>query len=211
MNEGSCDLLGVKQTAPSAQRNRGPILDVLRRVLPTTDEGLVLEVASGTGEHVTHFAQALPHLTFQPSDIDAAARASVDAWRDELGLANVKPSLLLDARDEVWPFADASIDAIININMIHISPWRATLGLMRHAGRVLKRGAPLVTYGAYLRKGVVTAPSNVEFDASLRARNPEWGVRNLEDVEKAANDGGIFVEEVVEMPANNLCVMFRKR
>jgi SAM-dependent methyltransferase len=199
----------VKQRAPSAQRNRGPILEVLRRVLPST--GTVLEIASGTGEHVTFFAQALTSLKFQPSDIDATARASVDAWREELALSNVKPALSLDVLDETWPFADGNFDAIVNINMIHISPWRATLGLMRHAARVLKSGAPLVTYGPYIQKDVVTAPSNIAFDESLRARNAEWGVRNLEDVVAAAQEKGIALEEIVQMPANNLCVVFRKK
>lgn len=201
----------MKQSAPSALRNRGPILEVLRRVLPSTS-GLVLEIASGTGEHVTFFAGALPLLTFQPSDIDDAARASIAAWRAELGLDNVRAPLSLDTRaaDGSWPFDDGSVDAIVNINMIHISPWSATLGLMRHAARVLKPGAPLVTYGPYLRSDVVTAPSNVAFDESLRARNPEWGVRQLEDVAAAASAHGIALEEVVEMPANNVCVVFRR-
>jgi SAM-dependent methyltransferase len=199
----------VKQSAPSALRNRGPILEVLRRVLPST--GTVLEIASGTGEHVTFFAQALPSLMFQPSDIDATARASVDAWREELALSNVKPALSIDVLDETWPFPDENFDAIVNINMIHISPWRATLGLMRHAARVLKSGAPLVTYGPYIQKDVVTAPSNIAFDESLRARNAEWGVRNLEDVVAAAQEKGIALEEIVQMPANNLSDVFRKK
>lgn len=198
----------MKQHAPSAQRNREAILAVLRGVLPQV--GTVLEVASGSGEHVTYFAQALATLTFQPSDVDAVARASVDAWCTELALTNVKPALPLDARDDTWPCADASIDALVNINMIHISPWSATLGLMRHASRVLKRGAPLVTYGPYLRSDVVTAPSNLAFDESLRARNAEWGVRSLESVVAAANERGIRLEHFVEMPANNLCVVFRR-
>lgn len=178
-------------------------------MLPPT--GTVLEIASGTGEHVTFFAQALPSLTFQPSDIDATARASVDAWREELAnvITNVKPALSLDVLDETWPFDDASIDAIVNINMIHISPWSATLGLMRHASRVLKSGAPLVTYGPYLQEDVVTAPSNIAFDESLRARNPAWGVRKLEDVAAAAREKGITLDEIVQMPANNLCLVFR--
>lgn len=200
----------MKQSAPSALRNRGPILDVLRRVFPSS--GVVLEVASGTGEHVTFFAQALPVLTFQPSDIDAASRESVNAWRE--GIANVMAPLSLDARDDTWPLDDDSIDAMVNINMIHISPWSATLGLMRHAARVLKAGAPLVTYGPYLQKDVVTAPSNIAFDESLRARNAEWGVRQLEDVVVAARENGVALvdlDEVVTMPANNLCVVFRKK
>lgn len=199
----------MKQSAPSAQRNRGPILEVLRRVLPPT--GNVVEIASGTGEHVTFFAQALPSLTFQPSDIDATACASVDAWRAELALENVKPALSLDVLDERWPFDDVSIDAIVNINMIHISPWSATLGLMRHAARVLQSGAPLVTYGPYLQEDVVTAPSNIAFDESLRARNPAWGVRKLEAIAAAAKESGIALDEIVQMPANNLCVVFRKQ
>jgi hypothetical protein len=199
----------MKQNAPAALRNRGPILEVLRRVLPST--GTVVEVASGTGEHVTFFAQALPTLTFQPSDVDATARASVDAWREELAIANVRPALPLDVCDDTWPFGDASVDALVNINMIHISPWSATQGLMRHAARVLKHGAPLVTYGPYFQQGVVTVPSNLAFDESLRARNPAWGVRNLEDVVAAADENGIGLDEVVAMPANNLCVVFRRR
>lgn len=200
----------MKQSAPSALRNRGPILEVLRRVLPPS--GLVLELASGTGEHATHFAQALPSLTFQPSDIDDAARASIDAWREDLSPPNVRPALSLNVRDEVWPsLHDASVDAMLCINMIHIAPWSATLGLMRHAGRVLKDGAPLVTYGPYLQKDVVTAPSNIAFDESLRARDPAWGVRQLEDVVAAGRTNGIALGEVVAMPANNLCVVFRKK
>lgn len=197
----------MKQSAPSALRNRGPILEVLRRVWPST--GAVLEIASGTGEHITFFAQQLPSLSFQPSDIDATARASVDAWHAELALTNVHAALALDVRDDAWPLADGSIDAMVNINMIHISPWSATLGLMRHASRVLKRGAPLVTYGPYIRKDVVTAPSNVAFDEILRARNVEWGVRKLDDVVAAAHDHGMSLDEVVAMPANNLCVVLR--
>lgn len=196
----------ARLSAPAALRNRGPILDVLREELPT--QGLVLEIASGTGEHVTHFAANLPALTFQPSDMDADARASVAAWTADLRLANVRPPLTLDAAAETWPIAAA--DAIICINMIHISPWASTQGLMRGAARILQQGAPLCLYGPYLRDGVATAPSNEAFDASLKARHPAWGLRRLEDVAALATSHGLALTRVVEMPANNLTVVFRK-
>ncbi|UTD26467.1 DUF938 domain-containing protein [Bradyrhizobium sp. WD16] len=197
----------ARRSAPAALRNRGPILDVLREELPA--RGLVLEIASGTGEHVTHFAANLPALTFQPSDMDAGARASVAAWTADLGLANVRPPLTLDAAAESWPITAA--DAIICINMIHISPWTSTQGLMRGAARILPQGAPLCLYGPYRRDGVATAASNEEFDASLKARHPAWGLRRLEDVAALAATHGLSLTRVAEMPANNLTVVFRKR
>jgi SAM-dependent methyltransferase len=199
----------VRQSSPSANRNRSAILDAWRGVLPAS--GLVLEVASGSGEHVTWFAQQLPGLSFQPSDPDPVARASIDAWREELGLSNVRPALSVDAGGDRWPFADASVDALININMIHISPSSATLGLLRHGARVLKSGAPLLTYGPYFQRDVMPAPSNVAFDESLRARDPAWGVRDLDDVVAAASDRAIDLEAIIGMPANNLCLVFRRR
>jgi hypothetical protein len=195
----------VKQSAPAAARNRAPLLDVLRRVLPQT--GTILEVASGTGEHAVHFAGHLPGLVFQPSDPDPQARASIDAWRE--GHANILPALALDARATTWPIARA--DAVLNVNMIHIAPWEACLGLLRGAASLLPAGAPLVMYGPYRRAGVATAPSNEAFDASLRARDPAWGVRALEDVAAAAAAVGLVLDEVVEMPANNLTVVYRRR
>jgi SAM-dependent methyltransferase len=192
-----------RREAPAVARNRDPILAVLRRVLP--DRGLVLEVASGTGEHCAHFAAALPALTFQPSDPSAEARASCDAWCARL--ANVRPALALDAAAEVWPVARA--DAVLCINMAHIAPWPATLGLLRGAARVLPAGGPLVLYGPWLRNGVETAPSNLAFDADLRARDPAWGLRSLEDL--AASATAFSVPEVVEMPANNVMVVLRRR
>lgn len=197
----------ARRSAPAALRNRGPILDVLRAELPA--RGLVLEIASGTGEHVTHFANNLPALTFQPSDMDAEARASVAAWAADLRLANVRPPLTLDAAAESWPIAAA--DAIICINMIHISPWTSAQGLMRGAARILPLGAPLCLYGPYRRDGVATAASNEEFDASLKARHPAWGLRRLEDVAALAATHGLSLTRVAEMPANNLTVVFRKR
>ena len=168
----------MKRHAPAASRNRQPILEVLQTELP--EEGVVLEIASGSGEHTVHFAAALPDLVFQPSDPDAQARASIDAWRDELGLENVRPALTLDAASTDWPLEAA--DAILCINMIHISPWTATVGLIAGAARLLPAGGLLYLYGPYHREGQPTAPSNAEFDRDLQRRNPAWGVRRLEDV-----------------------------
>ena len=179
---------------------------MLRDVLP--ERGLVLEVASGTGEHALHFARAFPELRWQPTDPDPAALRSIEAWRGESGLANLLPPLALDVRAAEWPVPAA--DAILAINMVHISPWSATEGLMRGAGRLLAGGAPLYLYGAYRRAGTATAPSNEAFDAWLRAENSEWGVRDLEDVVAAAEVQGLGVDKIVEMPANNLSVIFRK-
>ena len=192
--------------APAAARNRQPILDVLKQHLPA--EGLVLEVASGTGEHVVHFAQACPGLVFQPSDPDPAHRASIDAWTAALGLANVRPAVALDVTAEVW--AVAAADALLCSNMIHIAPWAAAVGLMRGAGRVLPPGGLLYLYGPYKRGGQHTAPSNAAFDASLRAQNPAWGVRDLEAVAGLAADNGFAQPSIVQMPANNLSLVFRK-
>jgi SAM-dependent methyltransferase len=192
--------------APAAARNRQPILDVLKQHLPA--RGLVLEVASGTGEHVVHFAQACPDLVFQPSDPDPAHRASIDAWTAALGLANVRPAIALDVTAEVWPVEAA--DALLCSNMIHIAPWAAAVGLMRGAGRVLPPGGLLYLYGPYKRGGQHTAPSNAAFDADLRARDAAWGVRDLEAVASLAADNGFAQPTIVEMPANNLSLVFRK-
>jgi SAM-dependent methyltransferase len=193
-----------RRYAPATARNRDPILSVLRGVLPA--RGLVLEVASGTGEHCAHFAAALPGLDWQPTDPEAENRASIDAWCR--GLPNVRPAVALDAAAEAWPVPQA--DAVLCINMIHIAPWKATLGLLRGASRVLGEGGVLVLYGPYRRDGVPTAPSNEEFDASLRARDPRWGLRRLEEVAAEATRHGFGPPEVTEMPANNLTVLFRK-
>ncbi len=195
-----------RATAPAAERNKGPILDVLRRVLP--EEGLVLEIASGTGQHVVHFARALPGLDWQPSDPKPEMCGSIAAWAQAEGLPNVRAPLRLDVHDAPWPLDRA--DAVVCINMIHISPWSATGALMRGAARLLPQGAPLVLYGPYLRGGRHTAPSNEAFDRQLRAQDPEWGVRDLAEVERAAGAEGLSLDEVVEMPANNLCVVFRR-
>jgi SAM-dependent methyltransferase len=192
--------------APAPERNKDPILDVLRRVLPR--QGLVLEIASGTGQHVIHFAAGLPDLTWQPSDADAQARASIAAWSADAKLPNVLPPLDLDVRSEPWPVQRA--DALLCINMIHIAPWAAAERLLDGASRLLGPGAPLVLYGPYRRDGRHTAPSNEAFDADLRRRNPDWGVRDLEAVAALAKRNGFVLEEIVDMPANNLCVVLRR-
>ena len=193
-------------TYPAPERNKAPILDVLQRVLPA--RGTVLEVASGTGQHVVHFASGLPALTWLPSDPQEDHRNSIRARVDEAGLANVVPPLALDVLDRPWPVRGC--DAILCINMIHIAPWEATLALLGEAGRLLPAESPLYLYGPYRRDGRDTAPSNADFDADLRRRNPQWGVRNLEDVQRHAQAAGLALQEVVEMPANNLSVIFRR-
>lgn len=195
----------ARKSAPAALRNRAPILDALRSRLPET--GTVLEVASGTGEHIVHFARALPRLTFRPSDPDPENRASIAAWIAAEKPANVKPPLDLDVCASKWPVATA--DAILCANMIHIAPWRAAEGLIAGAARTLFPGGILHIYGPFMREGRHTAPSNAEFDASLKARNAEWGVRDLDAVEALARRAGFGAPDVVAQPANNLSVFFR--
>ncbi|PAX09475.1 DUF938 domain-containing protein [Sphingomonas lenta] len=193
-----------RRYAPATVRNRDAIAAVLREVLPMS--GLVLEVASGTGEHCAWFAGLFPALEWQPSDPDGQALASITAWCE--GLPNVRPPIALDAAGE-WPVERA--DAVLCINMVHISPWAATLGLLAGATRLLPAGAPLYLYGPYRRADVPTAPSNEAFDQSLRMRNPEWGLRDLEEVTRVAEQAGFTFERLVEMPANNLSVVYRRR
>jgi hypothetical protein len=195
-----------RRSAPHVARNAGPIADVLNGILP--DTGTVVEIASGSGEHILHFARTFPHLVFRPTDPDPAALASIAGWRRAEGPPNLLEPLELDASSDDWPVAEA--DALLCINMVHISPWAATQGLMRGAARLLASGCPLYLYGAYRRSGVPTAASNEAFDASLRARNPAWGLRNLEDVEAEAARHGLALDAVLEMPANNLSVVFRR-
>lgn len=192
--------------APATLRNRAPILAVLRRILPAA--GLVVEAASGSGEHAAYFAAAFPGLTWQPTDRDPQALASIDAHGRAAGLANLRPALELDAAAPYWPVASA--DALLCINMIHISPWAATEGLMAGAARLLPEGAPLYLYGAYRVDGRHTADSNRQFDAYLRAQDPAWGVRDLGDVVALAARHGLSHIETAAMPANNLSVVFRR-
>jgi SAM-dependent methyltransferase len=193
-------------TSPSVARNRDPILSVLRRVLPPT--GRVLEIASGTGEHAVHFAAALPHLTWQPADCDAQALKSIAAHRAAADLPNLLAPLVLDAASPEWLMEQA--DAIVAINMVHISPWRTTRGLMAGAGRILPPRGVLYLYGAYKENGAHTAPSNAAFDLDLRRRNPEWGLRNLESVVDLAREYWLDLVERVEMPANNFSLVFSR-
>ncbi len=193
-----------RQHAPAAARNRDPILEVLRRLAPAS--GTVLEVASGSGEHAAHFAAALPGVVFQPTDPDAARRASIDAWC--AGIANVRPALALDATTGAWPAGP--FDLLLCCNMIHIAPWTAAEGLVAGAGRVLSPCGILLLYGPFRRQGVPTAPGNEAFDADLRARNRAWGLRDLEAVDALTRAAGFSGAEITEMPANNLCVAWRR-
>jgi hypothetical protein len=195
------------RSSPSAIRNRGPILSVLQPRLPAA--GVLLEIAAGTGEHAVYGAKTLPGLQWQPTDPDPEALASIAAWAEHAGLLNLLPPRLLDAADPgTWPLTQA--DAILNINMIHISPWEATEGLMQGAARLLPPGGGLFLYGPYLERDVVTAPSNLAFDSSLKSRNPDWGIRHLDDVSALAGRYGLLLAERIAMPANNLVVIFRK-
>jgi SAM-dependent methyltransferase len=190
---------------PATARNREPLLTVLRACLP--EAGQVLEIASGSGEHVAHFARALPRLVFQPSDPRAECRASIDAWAAHEALGNIRPALALDVT-AAWP--DLAVDAVLCSNMVHIAPWSAAEGLMRGAGEALAPGGLLFLYGPYKRGGAHTAPSNAAFDASLRAQDPAWGVRDLEAVVSLAEAAGFSAPAIMEMPANNLSLIFRK-
>jgi Protein of unknown function (DUF938) len=202
-----------KQFAPATQRNREAILEVLLQVLPTN--GTILEIASGTGEHATYFAPNLKPRKWLPSDPSAIARDSIAAWSQEFPSANLYPPIELDASLPVWTvesmdLQDLEICAIANINMIHISPWNACLGLMAGAGRILPSGGILYMYGPYKIDGKHTAPSNEAFDASLQMQNPEWGVRDLDDAIAAAKAQKLTLLKTVQMPANNLSVVFQR-
>ena len=191
----------MKLDYPATGRNRDAILDVLRTVIP--ERARVLEVASGSGQHAHWFAPRLDVAWWQPSDLEAAARQSVDAWCEELDM--VRPAIALDVVGD-WPAVE--VDLMLNVNMVHISPWRCTEGLMRGAAACVRPGGSLVLYGPYKRGGVHTAPSNARFDESLRSRNPEWGVRDLEAVVAAAK--GFSLTRVEAMPANNFTLVFVK-
>ena len=201
----------AKLNAPAAERNKDAILDVLRAVLP---EGApdALEVAAGTGQHAVHFASHLPKVGWWPCELSSEGLASIAAYRDEAGLANLHPPQRLDVTEPDWASRVMPAEAhfILCCNMIHVPPWAACLSLLDGAGQKLKTGGKLMLYGPFRRTGVDTAPSNEAFDASLRARAPSWGLRLLEDVAEAARPHGLKLEQVIEMPANNLSVIFRK-
>ena len=192
--------------APAAERNKGPILEVLQRVLPA--RGLVLEIGSGTGQHVVHFAKALPQLSWQPSDPDPDNRRSIALWSRVEELGNVNPPLALDVRERPWPVGAA--DAIVCINVVHVSPWAATLALVDGARNLLPHEGVLFLYGPYRRGGRHTAPSNEKFDADLRAHDPEWGLRDVDELMEVAARAGFALAEIVDMPANNFSLVFRK-
>ena len=193
------------RSAPAAARNREPILRVLRDYLPRP--ALVLEIASGTREHAVWFSSALPEVTWQPTDHDPEALSSIAAWREMAGPPNLLPPLHLDAAADAWPIAQA--DAVVAINMVHIAPWTATQGLIAGAARVLTQGGLLFLYGPFSEGGEHTAASNAAFDADLRARDPSWGIRDLDDVTDLASQHGFMGPERIAMPANNLIVAFR--
>ena len=212
------DLADARRHALATQRNREPILAILERVLPAT--GTVLEISSGTGEHGVFFAPRLAPRQWLPSETDPLARQSILAWQAAEPAANLHPPLALDVRQTPWPVEDSAADlgvdltthpitAIVNINMVHIAPWEACLGLMAGAGRLLPRGGVLYLYGPFKQGGDHTAPSNAAFDDSLQAQNPAWGVRDLEAVVAEAEAVGLRWVDTLAMPANNMSVVFR--
>lgn len=196
----------MKQISPSAARNIAPIGDILAEWLPAS--GLLLEIASGTGEHGMAFARRFPTVTWQPSDVDESARASIAAWQASEATANYLPPLALDAASADWPIVRA--DAVLAINMVHISPWSAALGLIAGAARILPANGPMILYGPYHEADMEIAPSNAVFDHSLQARNPAWGLRSLDVMKAAAAEAGLVFQERRTMPANNLMLLFRK-
>lgn len=197
----------ARRSAPAALRNREPIADVLADWLP--DRGLVLEIASGSGEHVLFFARRFPDLDWQPSDIHPGALKSIAAWSGEARLPNIRAPLAIDASSADWPITAA--DAVLSINMVHISPWASALGLLDGAARILTSGSPLILYGPWLADRIETAASNADFDRDLKRRDPEWGLRKVEEFAAEASARGLDLAEQRQMPANNLMLLFRKR
>lgn len=208
-----------RRFAPATQRNRQPILEVLTRVLP--QQGRILEIGSGTGEHGIYFAPALSPRLWQPSDPDPLNRASISAWNAHSPSDTLRDPLDLDTRLPIWPVEteelarspDASlpITAIVSINMIHIAPWESCLGLLAGASRILKTGGILYLYGPFKRAGRHTADSNAQFDQMLQAQDPSWGVRDLDEVTAQAQIQGLDLQEIIPMPANNFSVIYRHR
>jgi cyclopropane fatty-acyl-phospholipid synthase-like methyltransferase len=198
---------GARRSAPAALRNREPIAELLGEWLPP--DGLVLEIASGTGEHAVYFAGRFPALEWQPSDVHPDALASIEAWRAASALRNLRPPLTIDAASRDWPIDQA--DAVLSINMVHISRWASALGLIDGAARLLPPGGPLILYGPWLKDDVRTAPTNLAFDADLKRRDPEWGLRRVEDFAVAAEERGLQFVESRMMPANNLMLLWRRR
>jgi len=199
----------MKQSSPSTLRNRDVIRDVLLAHAPA--RGRALETSAGTGQHSLHFAEALPEITWQPTDLDERALASIAAWRDDSGLPNLLPPMRLDVRDDPWaPAAEHPLDLVVSINMIHISPWEAAVGLFAGAGRHLTPGGVLFTYGPYLRDGRFTSESNERFEGWLKGLDASYGQRDLQDLETLAEGCGLVREHIIPMPANNFSVLYRK-
>ena len=196
----------MKRHAPATARNSEPIAEVLKQELPA--EGTVLEIASGSGEHAVFMARRFPQISWQPSDPDLDALASIGEWAREAGLANLRPPLQIDATAEVRPVSN--VEAMFCANMVHISPWSATEGLFEGAARVLETGSPLILYGPYFEEDVEPAPSNLAFDESLRSRNADWGIRQVSMLDKVARRIGFNRTARYEMPANNLTLVFRR-
>jgi SAM-dependent methyltransferase len=201
------DLAAGRLVSPSAERNKGPVAGVLKRVLPAA--GVVLEVSSGTGQHVVHFASEMPGLTWQPTERDETALRSIAQWLAAERLANIRAPLRLDVEERPWPIGSAA--AVVCLNMIHIAPWSAGEALIRGAAEILSPGGVFFLYGPFRRDGRHTAPSNEAFDRQLRSHNPDWGVRDLGDVALHAHALGFGAPETYPMPANNLSVVFRKQ
>lgn len=197
----------ARRSAPAAGRNREPIAEVLGEWLPAS--GLVLELASGTGEHAIFFAGRFPDLEWQPSDVHPHAIQSIAAWGASAGLPNLRPPVMLDAASPDWPIERAA--ALLSINMVHISPWSSALGLLDGAARVLQQGAPLILYGPWFSDDIVPAPGNLEFDSDLRRRDSQWGIRKVQDFTAAAMERDFSLVETRAMPANNLMLLFRRR
>jgi len=193
-----------RRHSPAAERNRGPILTQLQRLLGRS--GTLLEIASGSGQHAAHCAAALPGWQWQPSEGDGPSLRSIAAWC--AGLPNVRPPLWLDVTAAEWPGAPCAVDAMFCANLLHIAPWAACAGLMAGSARHLRASGLLVVYGPFIVDGLPTAPSNLAFDADLRSRDPAWGLRRLDDVRALAGQAGLRLSESIEMPANNLCVIF---
>ena len=195
----------ARRSAPAASRNREPIAQVLGDWLPAS--GLVLEIASGTGEHAVFFAERFAKLEWQPSDVHTDALKSIAAWRATAGLPNVRGPLVIDASQSDWPIERA--EAVLSINMVHISPWQSALGLLDGTARLLPTGGPLILYGPWLSDAIPAAPSNLEFDADLKRRDSEWGLRRVEEFAAAARERGLELIETRHMPANNLMLLLR--
>ena len=201
------EIAGARRSAPATLRNREPIAEVLSEWLPSS--GLVLEIASGTGEHAAFFAERFPALDWQPSDVHPDAVASISSWRAAAVLPNLRAPLVIDAASPNWPIERA--EAMLSINMVHISPWASALGLLDAAARLLPPGGPLILYGPWLKEDVPTAASNVAFDSDLKRRDPQWGLRRVEDFDAAAKERELDLVDTRAMPANNLMLLWRRR